>query len=176
MPAPPSLQVASRRPAPLHDCRCNAAKNRMLAPAAPAPPQRQQAQQPQQAQQQAPAPGSVAVVGLDWEDGPGAAAAAAAITAAGPVDLVVGTDCIYLDPDGSVPDSSALLAAVCALATPGRTRALLSFETRSDALREALLGAAAAAPLACSVRRLPPEAVPEPYRAAAHVELYELVF
>ncbi|PSC70949.1 lysine methyltransferase METTL21D [Micractinium conductrix] len=153
--------------------RCNAAKNRMLVPSAPAPSPLPPTQQ--QRQQQAPAPGSVAVLGLDWEDGPGAAAAAATITAAGPVDLIVGTDCIYPDPDGSVPDSSALLATVCALATPGRTRALLSFEARSDALRRALLDAASAAPLACRVRMLPPETLPEAYRAP-HIELYELSF
>lgn len=67
------------------------------------------------------------------------------------------------------------MAAVCTLATPGRTRALLSFEARSDALRQALLGAAAAAQLACAVQRLPPEALPEAYRAP-HIEIYELQF
>lgn len=112
---------------------------------------------------------------MDWEDEAGAAAAAAAITASGPVDLIVGTDCIYPAPDGTVPSSSGLLATMCALASPGRTRALLSFETRSDALRQELLGAAAAAPLPCSVQRLPPEAVPQAYRAP-HIELYELTF
>ena len=84
-------------------------------------------------------------------------------------------DCVYPDPSGSVPSPTGLLAAMCALATPGRTRAVLSFEARSDALRRALLDAAAAAPLACSVQRLPPEAIPEAYRAP-HIELYELSF
>lgn len=169
----PCIPTAVHYPPPPPLSRCNAAKNRMLVPSAPAPSPLPPTQQ--QRQQQAPAPGSVAVLGLDWEDGPGAAAAAATITAAGPVDLIVGTDCIYPDPDGSVPDSSALLATVCALATPGRTRALLSFEARSDALRRALLDAASAAPLACRVRMLPPETLPEAYRAP-HIELYELSF
>lgn len=166
--------------------RINAGKNRLLAPAAAAPPpaprqhppQQQPPQpQPQQPPQQpAPPPGSAAVLALDWEDEAAAAAAAAAITAGGPVDLVVGTDCIYPDPEtGGAPSSAALLATLCALATPGRTRALLSFEARSDALRAALLGAAATAPRACAVRQLPPEALPEAYRAP-HIELYELRF
>ena len=169
------------KPASAVFARVNAGKNRLLAAApAPAPlvrgqPQAAAAAGQQQQQVAAPAPGSVAVLGLDWEDEASAAAITAGITAGGPVDLVVGTDCIYPDPNGTVPSSTHLLATICSLATPGRTRALLSFETRSDVLRQALLGAAAAAPLPCTVRQLPPEVLPEAYRAP-HIELYELVF
>lgn len=163
---------ATDRPAATLFARQNAARNRLLALAPPpAAGQQQQGQQ----QVAAPKPGTVVVLGLDWEDERGAAAAAAAITAAGSVDLVVGTDVIYPDPDGGAPSSTALLATVCALATPGRTRALLSFEARSDALRDALLGAAAAAAARCTVRRLESGELPEAYRAP-HIELYELVF
>jgi len=42
-------------------------------------------------------------------------------------------------------------------------------------LRQALLGAAADAPLPCTVRQLPAEAVPQAYHTP-HIELYELVF
>lgn len=169
------------KPASAVFARVNAGKNRLLAAApAPAPlvrgqPHAAAAAGQQQQQVAAPALGSVAVLGLDWEDEASAAAIAAGITAGGPVDLVVGTDCIYPDPDGTVPSSTHLLATICSLGTPGRTRALLSFETRSDVLRQALLGAAADAPLPCTVRQLPPEVLPQAYRAP-HIELYELVF
>jgi hypothetical protein len=65
------------------------------------------------------------------------------------------------------------MAAVAALATPGRTRVLTTFEARSDELRQALLAAAAAVPGGCEVVRIQPEQLPEGFRAQ-HVELYEL--
>jgi hypothetical protein len=77
------------------------------------------------------------------------------------------------DPDGSCPSSSGFMAAVAALATPGRTRVLTTFETRSDELRQALLAAAAAVPGGCEVVRIQPEQLPEGFRAQ-HVEIYEL--
>jgi hypothetical protein len=40
-------------------------------------------------------PAVVQVVPLDWEDGAGMAQSVAAITAAGPIDLIVASDCIY---------------------------------------------------------------------------------
>ena len=169
------------KPASAVFARVNAGKNRLLAAApAPTPVLRGQAAQQQQQQQPAqqvapPAPGSVAVLGLDWEDETAAAAVTAGITAGGAVDLIVGTDCIYPAPDGSVPSSTRLLATICALATPARTHALLSFETRSDVLRRALLDAAADAPLPCTVRQLAAEELPQAYRAP-HIELYELAF
>ena len=141
------------KPASAVFARVNAGKNRLLAAApAPTPVLRGQAAQQQQQQQPAqqvapPAPGSVAVLGLDWEDETAAAAVTAGITAGGAVDL----------------------------ATPARTHALLSFETRSDVLRRALLDAAADAPLPCTVRQLAAEELPQAYRAP-HIELYELAF
>jgi glyoxylase-like metal-dependent hydrolase (beta-lactamase superfamily II) len=65
------------------------------------------------------------------------------------------------------------MTAVTALATPGHTRVLTTFETRSDDLRQALLSAAAAVPGGCDVMRVEPEQLPEGYRAQ-HVEVYEL--
>lgn len=95
------------------------------------------------------------------------------MTAAGPIDLIVGTDCIYPDPNGTVPSSSGFMAAVKALATPGRTRVLVSFEARSDELRQALLNAAAAVDGGCRVERLEEQQLPAVYRCK-HIELYEL--
>lgn len=70
------------------------------------------------------------------------------------------------------------MAAVVALATPGRTRVLTTFEARSDELRAALLSAAARVRLPgggrCKAVRLSLEALPPGFQAA-HVELYELV-
>jgi len=65
------------------------------------------------------------------------------------------------------------MAAVTALATPGHTRVLTTFEARSDELRQALLSAAAAVPGGCEAVRLEPEELPEGFRSS-HVELYEL--
>lgn len=65
------------------------------------------------------------------------------------------------------------MSAVTALATPGRTRILTTFEARSDDLRQALMTAAAAVPGGCEVLQVKPEQLPEGFRAQ-HVELYEL--
>ena len=114
--------------------RVNAAKNKLLAPAAPAVPaaaataaagcgaaagangvgsistaavQQQQGVGTLAATAAASSNGSssssssssspavVQVVPLDWEDGAGMAQSVAAITAAGPIDLIVASDCIY---------------------------------------------------------------------------------
>lgn len=121
----------------------------------------------------APAAGTATVIGLDWEDQASLAAAAAAISAHGPVDFIVATDCIYPDPSGSVPSSRGFIAAVRALATPGQTRVLTTFEARSDELRQALLSAAAEVKGGCQVRKLEPDVLPEAYQTQ-HIELYEL--
>ncbi|KAF8059443.1 hypothetical protein HT031_005248 [Scenedesmus sp. PABB004] len=118
--------------------------------------------------------GRVSVLALDWEDPASVAAAAGAITAGaagGGVDLLLASDCVYPDPDGSVPSAEGLLAAMRALAAPGRTRALVTFEARGDALRAGLLAAAAAAGAAAA--RLPPGELAEGW-APEHVEVYEL--
>jgi hypothetical protein len=66
------------------------------------------------------------------------------------------------------------MAAVTALATPGHTRILTTFEARSDELREALLAAAAAVqPSGCEVVRLPLDQLPQGFRGQ-HIELYQL--
>lgn len=64
----------------------------------PQPPLRPKQQQQQQRSQHAGAVGSrpvVQVCGLDWECPASLAAAAAAIRAEGPIDLIVASDCIY---------------------------------------------------------------------------------
>jgi hypothetical protein len=177
------------KPAMTVHARVNAAKNKLLAAAAPAAAGGHAAAareaipvtQPHIQQQQAVVcpSGGVTVVGLDWEDAAGAAAAAASITAQGLIDLVVATDCIYPDPSGTVPSSSGFMAAVQALCSSSstssskRTRVLVSFEARSEELRQALLGAAAAVPGGCSVRQVEQQQLPEGYRCS-HIELYEL--
>jgi hypothetical protein len=71
------------------------------------------------------------------------------------------------------------MAAVKALSSSSgssdskRTRVLISFEARSNELRQALLGAAAAVPGGCSVQQLEQQMLPEGYRSS-HIELYEL--
>jgi predicted nicotinamide N-methyase len=110
--------------------RVNAAKNKLLAPAAPAVPaaaataaagcgaaagangvgsistaaiQQQQgvgmpaaaAASSNGSSSSSSSPAVVQVVPLDWEDSGGMAQSVAAITAAGPIDLIVASDCIY---------------------------------------------------------------------------------
>jgi hypothetical protein len=94
--------------------------------------------------------------------------------------MIVGTDCIYPDPSGTVPSSSGFMAVVKALSSSSsssssgkRMRVLVSFEARSDELRQALLGAAAAVPGGCSVQQLDQQLLSEGYRSS-HIELYEL--
>jgi hypothetical protein len=89
--------------------------------------------------------------------------------------VIVATDCIYPDPSGTVPSSTGFMAAIQALcsSSSNRTRVLVSFEARSDELRQALLGAAAAVPGGCNVQQLEQQLLPEGYRCS-HIELYEL--
>lgn len=91
--------------------RVNAAKNKLLAPAAPARAaaaagsaaagqdangaQQAQAHAQVQVQQQQASAAVVQVVGLDWEDQQSLAQSVAAIRAQGDVDLIVASDCIY---------------------------------------------------------------------------------
>ncbi|KAF6266019.1 hypothetical protein COO60DRAFT_639271 [Scenedesmus sp. NREL 46B-D3] len=168
------------KPAMTVHARVNAAKNRLLAAATPAAASAVVGgKQPPQLDVVCPGPGAAAVVGLDWEDAAAAAAAAASMTAQGPIDLVVATDCIYPDPSGTVPSSSGFMAAVEALcrssssSSSKRTRVLVSFEARSDELRQALLGAAAAVPRGCSVQQIDQQQLPQGFRCS-HIELYEL--
>lgn len=178
------------RPSMMVHARVNAAKNKLLAatppaaaPAAngaagklsgPSSDKTHAAGAHAQSSSAAPAAGAVTVSGLDWEDATLLAAAVSAITSQGPVDMIVATDCIYPDPNGTVSSSKGFIAAVRALATPGHTRVLTSFEARSDNLRQALLSAAAEVDGGCDVLRLEPNVLPEEYRTH-HIELYELV-
>jgi predicted nicotinamide N-methyase len=75
--------------------RVNAAKNKLLAPAAQVGAQQQQQLQQQAREQQQQQPAVVQVVGLDWEDQQAMAEAVAAIRAQGQIDLIVASDCIY---------------------------------------------------------------------------------
>jgi len=110
---------ATDKPQHIVGPRVNAAKNKLLAAAPPATAARaaqpavapaaehavtnQQGQQGSQQQQQQHGPTSpqeslqavVHVMGLDWEDAASMQQSVASITAAGPIDLIVASDCIY---------------------------------------------------------------------------------
>lgn len=112
--------------------------------------------------------GSVRIEGLEW-GAPGYMDVVASLASAG-VDLVVATDCVYIDPDGSVPSSEHFMAACSGLCQSG-TRVLISFETRSSELREHLLAAARAK--FSRVEELPLTSLPQAYQLQ-HIELYEM--
>eukprot|EP00878_Enallax_costatus_P032501 GHUV01035721.1.p1 GENE.GHUV01035721.1~~GHUV01035721.1.p1 ORF type:complete len:211 (+),score=81.52 GHUV01035721.1:466-1098(+) len=156
--------------------RVNAAKNKLLAASCPVAVDTNNSRPSSNGMLAAQAAGTAAVAGLDWEDLESVTNAAAAITSQGPIDLIVATDCIYSDPNGTVPSSCGFVAAVRALAMPGHTRVLTSFEARSDDLRQALLSAAADVDGdgGCEVQRLEADVLPEAYRTQ-HIELYELL-
>jgi hypothetical protein len=156
------------RPQALAFSRMSAGKNGLLAP--PAAPGAGAALPPP-----APAAGPcVRVEPLEW-GAPGCADAVARL-AAGGVDLVVACDCIYpgtyVEAGGAPPDAREFMAAAAGLlAASPSGRALVTFETRSDELRAALLGAAGRA--FERVAPLPLECLPPAFRLP-HIEVYEL--
>ena len=87
-----------------------------------------------------------------------------------PLDMVLACDCCYEDPRGPTPDPSEFAKAAHALCTP-QTRCLITFETRSDTLRELLL-ANLHAHFRC-VTEVSRTHIPEAFRVD-HIEVYEL--
>ncbi|KAK9815244.1 hypothetical protein WJX72_000525 [[Myrmecia] bisecta] len=87
-----------------------------------------------------------------------------------PLDLVVATDCCYIDPEGETPDSNHFVKA-CAGLCSAKTRCLVTFETRSDELRQGFLTAAQTK--FSHVEQIPHSQVPEEYQVE-YIELYEL--
>ncbi|GFH25971.1 uncharacterized protein HaLaN_24031 [Haematococcus lacustris] len=97
---------------------------------------------------------------------------AAASLAAQPLDFILAADCVYIDQDGSSP-STPLFIQTCAIlaASPGRPRCLVSFELRSQAVKEVFLEEAGRA--FAKVVRIPSSQLPRGCQVA-HIELYEL--
>eukprot|EP00877_Chromochloris_zofingiensis_P010190 jgi/Chrzof1/5424/Cz16g02150.t1 len=123
---------------------------------------------PRKTQEHQHAIGQAEAVPLQW-GAPGYLDVVAALSKE-PVDVVIATDCIYPDPDGSVPSSEHFMTA-CAGLCNYSTRVLVTFEARSDELRSALLAAAHAK--FSRIQRIPKSDLPVPYRTE-HIEMYEM--
>lgn len=125
--------------------------------------------------------GSAQVQPLEW-GAPGYMDAVATLAADG-VDLVIAADCCYIDnelPPGESPSTAHFVAAaagLCAARGGGgggaatASRCLVSFELRSQEVKDTFLREAAAA--FKHVARVPPEKLPRGCRVQ-HIELYEL--
>uniref|UniRef100_A0A383VXQ9 FAM86 N-terminal domain-containing protein n=1 Tax=Tetradesmus obliquus TaxID=3088 RepID=A0A383VXQ9_TETOB len=85
-------------------------------------------------------------------------------------ELVLAADCCYIDQDGESPSTPHFIAACRGLCGPD-TRVLVSFELRSNAVKETFLAEAAKA--FTQVRRVPVSSLPKCYRVE-YIELYEL--
>ncbi len=148
--------------------RRNIAKNNLAPGAVRAAAPQQQQQQKQQQHSASFQLGSAEVAALEW-GAPGYMDTVASLSQE-KVDLVVATDCIYIDPSGSIPSSTHFMAAAAGLCKP-ITRVLITFEARSDQLRQALLSDAKAQ--FSRVEQVPLERLPEHFRVQ-HIEMYEL--
>ncbi|KAK9796702.1 hypothetical protein WJX73_005066 [Symbiochloris irregularis] len=74
---------------------------------------------------------------------PGCLEQAAALTRQQPFGLIVASDCIYIDQVGQAPSTQHFLE-LCAVLCSKHTRALITFEARSDELRQAFVDGASA--------------------------------
>ena len=87
-----------------------------------------------------------------------------------PVDLVVATDCTYIDPDGNTPNDNHFMKA-CAGLCQANTRCLVTFEDRGTVLKEGFI--AAARTEFTHVEQISRQTLPESYRLE-HIDLWEL--
>lgn len=87
-----------------------------------------------------------------------------------PIDLVVATDCTYIDPDGNTPDVQAFMEA-CAGLCQAKSKCLVTYEDRGTALRNAFFTAACAR--FTQVKPINRQTLPEGYRLE-HIDLWEL--
>ena len=85
-------------------------------------------------------------------------------------DLIVATDCTYIDPDGNTPDDNHFMIA-CAGLCHKHTRCFITFEDRGTVLRNSFLTAAQAK--FTHVKQLPRMLVPINYQLE-HIDLWEL--
>ena len=85
-------------------------------------------------------------------------------------DLVVATDCTYIDPDGNTPDDNHFMIACSGLCHKG-TRCLVTFEDRGTVLRDSFL--AAAHTKFAVVKQIPRTSLPLGYRLE-HIDVWEL--
>ena len=87
-----------------------------------------------------------------------------------PVDLLVATDCTYIDPDGNTPDDNHFMIA-CAGLCHAKTRCLVTFEDRGTTLRDNFL--AAAQTKFRHVQQVNRKTLPRCYQLE-HIDLWEM--
>ena len=118
--------------------------------------------------QAAEARGKAEVAALEW--GGNNYMAAVQTLATKQFDLVIASDCTYIDPDGHTPDDDHFMNA-CAGLCHAQTRCLITFEDRGRMLRESFLAAAHAR--FSIVQQVPRSCLPEGYQLE-HIDLWEL--
>ena len=87
-----------------------------------------------------------------------------------PFDLLVATDCTYIDPDGNTPDDNHFMTA-CAGLCQASTKCLVTFEDRGVVLRDKFL--AAAQTKFRHVQQIDRHTLPECYQLE-HIDLWEM--
>ena len=86
------------------------------------------------------------------------------------MDIVVATDCTYIDPDGHTPDDNDFMKA-CAGLCQANTRCLVTFEDRGTVLRDGFL--AAAQTKFTYIKQISRHTLPDNYQLE-HIDLWEL--
>ena len=112
--------------------------------------------------------GKADVAALEW--GSSDYMAAVKKLATTPYDLIVASDCTYIDPDGNTPNDDHFMRA-CAGLCHQQTRCLITFEDRGTVLRESFLDAAHAK--FRSVQQIARSSLPEGYQLE-HIDVWEL--
>ncbi len=112
--------------------------------------------------------GRADVAALQW--GSNGYMTAVSELAAANFDLVVATDCTYIDPDGNTPDDNHFMFA-CAGLCHKNTRCFVTFEDRGTVLRDSFL--AAAHTKFRVVKQIPTTSLPQGYQLE-HIDVWEL--
>lgn len=112
--------------------------------------------------------GKADVAILEW--GRGQYMQGVANLACKPIDLVVATDCIYIDPDGNTPDVNHFMEA-CAGLCQANTKCFVTYEDRGTVLRNGFFTAA------CTkfryVKQIHRQTLPTNYQLE-HIDVWEL--
>jgi predicted nicotinamide N-methyase len=89
-----------------------------------------------------------------------------------PVDWILAADCCYIDNEGTSPSTRHFIWTCHRLFSSPTTRCLVSFELRSQQIKETFLEESNKA--FDHVRRVQPKDLPRSCQQAHHIELYEL--
>lgn len=122
-------------------------------------------------QKKGAASGTAEAVELEW-GAPGYRDKVNLLASSEPIDWILAADCCYIDNEGASPSTRHFIWTCHRLFNSPGTRCLVSFELRSQQIKESFLSEGAKA--FHHVKRVQPKDLPKSSQEAHHIELYEL--